>query len=141
MFQRKDLGGGDRLYILEMWIEGRDTPLYKLGKASGHSSKKRMLDICGSYFDRYRETPVIRIKKDKVVTDVFAKETALHHHFANKRFVSQYKFSGCTEVFDITFEEALEKYEEVINDEDKEKIKPESQESAECGGSESVEGS
>lgn len=59
----------ERLYVLKMIVD--DKVVYKVGKSSGHSSKQRMLQIIGSYFDAYRATPVVKIVKDKVCTDVF----------------------------------------------------------------------
>jgi len=125
MFSRKQLAGGDRLYVMELLIDGRESPVYKIGKASGHSSKKRLLQIIGSYFDKYRVTPVVKIKRDRVVEDVFAKETELHHWFEDKQYMPEHSFSGSTELFEVELEEVVAKYDEVIGikrDESEDKV-------------------
>jgi hypothetical protein len=86
----------------------------KIGKASGISAKERMLQIVGSYFDVYRVTPVVRIKRDRVVEDVFAKEAELHKYFRDKQYTPNKSFSGSTELFDVELDVAVDKYEEVI---------------------------
>ena len=102
----------ERLYVLEMIIDG--TVVYKVGKASGHSSKARMLQIIGSYFDAYRVTPVVKIVKDKVCTDVFKKETKCHQELAEYKFRAEKVFSGCQELFDVDKEVVLEVYKRIL---------------------------
>ena len=109
---RKEFGDTERLYILEIVVD--DITVYKVGKASGHSSKKRMLQIVESYFDVYRVTPVIKIVKDREVTEVFMKETKCHHELKEWQFVPVKKFSGSTELFNVTKEKVLEVYEDVL---------------------------
>ena len=104
----------ERLYILECVLE--DVLVYKVGKASGHSSKERLLQIVGSYFDKFRVTPVIRIIKDQEVTDVFKKETACHHALAEWSYTPSKSFSGSTEIFRTTKEKVLEVYLDVLSD-------------------------
>lgn len=109
---RKEFGDTERLYILEIVVD--DITVYKVGKASGHSSKKRMLQIVESYFDVYRVTPMIKIVKDREVTEVFTKETKCHHELKEWQFVPVKKFSGSTELFNVTKEKVLEVYEDVL---------------------------
>ena len=113
---KKDFDNVDRLYVLEIAVEG-DT-VYKVGKSSGHSSKARMLQIIGSYFDAYRVTPVIRIVKDKEVSNVFAKEAKCHHLLAEWKYESSKKFSGCQELFKAEIEKVLEVYKSVLESEE-----------------------
>lgn len=108
----KNLDNVDRLYVLEILVG--ETLVYKVGKASGHSSKQRMLQIIGSYFDVYRVTPVIKIVKDKEVKNVFEKETKCHHALAEWQFVPEKSFSGSTELFKIDKETVLEVYNEIV---------------------------
>lgn len=102
----------ERLYVLEITVDGK--VVYKIGKASGHSSKQRMLQIIGSYFDVYRVTPVVKIVKDKVCTDVFKKETMCHQELVEYRFRPEKVFSGCTELFDVDKEVVLEVYKRIL---------------------------
>lgn len=102
----------DRLYVLEMIVD--DKVVYKVGKSSGHSSKQRMLQIIGSYFDAYRVTPVVKIVKDKVCTDVFKKETKCHQELAEYKFRAEKVFSGCQELFDVDKEVVLEVYKRIL---------------------------
>ena len=102
----------ERLYVLEITVD--DKVVYKVGKASGHSSKARMLQIIGSYFDAYRVTPIIRIIKDKACKDVFGKETKCHQELVNYRYIPDKTFSGCTEIFNVDKEAVLEVYKRVL---------------------------
>ena len=102
----------ERLYVLEMIVD--DKIVYKVGKSSGHSSKHRMLQIIGSYFDAYRVTPVVKIVKDKVCTDVFKKETKCHQELAEYKFRAERVFSGCQELFDVDKEVVLEVYKRIL---------------------------
>ena len=102
----------ERLYVLEIVVDG--TVVYKVGKASGHSSKARMLQIIGSYFDAYRVTPVVKIVKDTACTEVFEKETLCHQELVEYKYVPDKTFSGCTEVFKADKEAVLEVYKRVL---------------------------
>ena len=102
----------ERLYVLEITVD--DKVVYKVGKSSGHSSKQRMLQIIGSYFDAYRVTPVVKIVKDKVCTDVFKKETKCHQELAEYKFRAEKVFSGCQELFDVDKEVVLEVYKRIL---------------------------
>lgn len=109
---KKDFDNVERLYILEMQI-GEDL-VYKVGKASGHSCKQRMLQIIGSYFDVYRVTPIIKVVKDTEVTDVFTKETACHHALVEWTYTPSKMFSGSTELFRVDKDKVLEVYNSVL---------------------------
>lgn len=111
---KKDFENVDRLYILEIQIG--ETVVYKVGKASGHSCKQRMLQIIGSYFDVYRVTPIIKVVKDKEVSNVFDKETKCHHALAEWQYTTDKVFSGSTEVFKVDKEKVLEVYNEIVKD-------------------------
>ncbi len=102
----------ERLYVLEIEIEG--TVVYKVGKASGHSSKQRMLQIIGSYFDVYRRTPIVSIVRDRDCTDVFKKETKCHVELKEFRYFPEKSFSGYTELFLVDKEKVIEVYERVL---------------------------
>ena len=105
-----------RLYLMEITLP-TGMIVVKIGKASGSSSKNRMLQICGGIFDKFRKTPMIYIKKDTVVpTDlVFQYENILHRFFTDYRYYSKVPFDGHTECFTIPLDDAVMAYEAVIN--------------------------
>lgn len=105
----------ERVYILEMYIDGLEEPIYKIGKASGDSSKKRMLEIIGSYFDIFRVTPIVKIKRDRKTKDALSKEHELHIMFEQFKYTPTKKFSGSTELFKgLDLDELIKRYEEII---------------------------
>ena len=104
----------DRLYIMEVEVDGN--VVYKVGKSSGHSSKQRMLQICGSHFDVYRFSPRISIVRDRECNDVFKKETKCHRELEEFRFSSEKAFSGSCELFNVDKEKVIEVYERILED-------------------------
>lgn len=105
-----------RLYCMRIISDGET--YYKFGVASGHSSKERMLQIVASHFDKYRETPVVKIMRDqKVDADVvFKYENVLHKFFGFYKFNSHLhkSFDGSTECFLIDRDPALQAYDAAI---------------------------
>lgn len=91
--------------------------IIKVGKASGQSSKERMLQICGSIYDRRRSTPMIKIVRDREVPAdmVFKYETILLQFFADYQYSSKDKWSGSSECFVIPKEDAIQAYEAVLD--------------------------
>jgi hypothetical protein len=104
-----------RLYILDIELPS-GMRVTKIGKASGHSSKERMLQINSSIFDKFRCTAKIAIKRDREVDAemVFKYETLLHQFFANYRYETPHKWDGCTEAFVVPLEDAVTAYELII---------------------------
>jgi len=104
-----------RLYILDIEMPN-GMRLTKIGKASGNSSKERMLQINGSIFDKYRCTAKISIKRDREVDAeyVFKFENTLHKFFANYKYNSKTKWDGVTECFCVPIEDVVQAYELVI---------------------------
>lgn len=106
-----------RLYVMEITIPTGDI-YYKFGKSSGLSSKERMLQICGSVFDKYRQTPAIKIIRDrKVGADVvFRYENTLHKFFSFYQFSDRLHtpFSGSSECFKIDKDVAIQAYDAVM---------------------------
>ena len=90
--------------------------LIKIGKASGPSSKKRMLQICSGIYDRHRRTPMIKIQRDKEVPGdkVFEYETILHRFFSDYQYTSKVKWDGITECFVIPRDDAIQAFEAVV---------------------------
>jgi len=103
-----------RLYCMRI-ITSTDT-YYKFGVASGPSSKERMLQIVSSYFDRFRETPKIKIVRDRKVDGdiVFKYETILHKFFIFYQYKGSTPFSGSTELFCVSEDAAIQAYEAVV---------------------------
>ena len=106
-----------RLYCMR--ITTSEEVYYKFGVASGHSAKERLLQIAGSYFDKYRETPIIKIMRDQKIDPelVFKYETILHRFFKHYCYDSHmYKaFDGSSECFTIDKDTAIQAYEAVLN--------------------------
>ena len=109
-----------RLYIMSIELPS-GMCVVKIGKASGESSKERMLQINGSIFDKFRCTAKISIKRDREVPadKVFEYERILHDFFSNYRYDSPHKFDGVTECFVLPSdsEDAVTAYELVITGE------------------------
>ena len=105
-----------RLYCMRITTPSKI--FYKFVVSSGLSAKERMLQIAGSYFDVYRETPIIKIMRDrKVAADVvFKYENTLHKFFAFYRFSSNLDrpFDGSTECFLVDRDPAIQAYEAVM---------------------------
>ena len=105
-----------RLYLLEIELPS-GMQVVKIGKASGSSSKERMLQINGSIFDKFRCTAKISIKRDREVPadQVFEFETLLHRFFVACKYESKTKWDGVTECFCIPIDDAVQAYEAVID--------------------------
>lgn len=106
-----------RLYCMRIISDGKT--YYKFGVASGHSAKERLLQIVASHFDKYRETPVIKIMRDQKVDSelVFKLESILHNFFAFYRFNNHVHraFDGSTECFLIDKNQAIQAYDAVMD--------------------------
>ena len=96
----------NRLYLIEF---RDDTGYYiKCGKSSGSSSDDRFFGIIKSYVIAHGgNCAYAKMLRDVEVDDVFKRETEFHHKFAEKRHYPLHSFSGSTELFAITKEEAL----------------------------------
>ena len=105
-----------RLYIMEIVLPSGMTVI-KCGKASGPSSKERMLQICSSIYDKHRRTPMIKIQRDREVDAdlVFKYETIIHKFFSDYQFSSKAKWDGVTECFVVPLDDMIAAYEAVID--------------------------
>ena len=108
-------GAKQRLYLMEITLPS-GMKVVKCGKASGESSKARMLQICASIYDKFRTTPMIKIKRDKEVpTDlVFKYETNVHRFFKDYHYHTKTKFDGSGECFTVPVDDMVAAYEAVI---------------------------
>ena len=104
-----------RLYIMSIELPS-GMCVVKIGKASGESSKERMLQINGSIFDKFRCTAKISIKRDREVPadKVFEYETILHRFFADYKYETKHAWDGVTETFVVDMSDVVTAYELVI---------------------------
>jgi len=104
-----------RLYLMERVLPSGMTVI-KCGKASGASSKERMLQICSSIYDKFRRTPMIKIQRDREVPadKVFEYETIMHKFFSDYRYNHATKWDGITECFVVPLDDMVAAYEAVI---------------------------
>lgn len=105
-----------RLYCMR--ITTPDEVYYKFGVASGHSAKERLLQIAASYYDIHRETPIIKLMRDRKVDPdvVFKFENRLHKFFEHYQLCRDLNrpFDGSTECFTIEVDPALQAYDAVM---------------------------
>jgi len=106
-----------RLYLMRITFKSGLTVI-KIGKASGASSKERMLQIAASIYDIDRTLPHITVKRDQVVDAelVFKYETILHKYFCNYQYKNDRRkpFDGITETFVIPESDAIQAFEAVL---------------------------
>ena len=106
-----------RLYLLEMQDESGY--YIKCGKSSGKDSVKRLMSIIESYIvaSNCTYSPYSKFLRDVEVTDVFKRESEFHNLFKDRKHYPTYEFSGFTEVFAITAEEAMLAFDEIVGKE------------------------
>jgi len=104
-----------RLYLMEITLPSGMVVL-KCGKASGSSSKERMLQICSSIYDKFRRTPMIKIQRDREVPadKVFEFESTVHKFFCDYQYKHATKWDGITECFVVPLDDMVAAYEAVI---------------------------
>lgn len=104
------------LYLLHIKLEDKD--LVKVGVTCRDKIEDRVEEILRAIFVKYRYYPFCYPKRFRRVESVYDKEAQLHKLLEEYKYKTGYKFSGCTEFFDIPLDEAVAKYEELL-DEDK----------------------
>jgi hypothetical protein len=104
-----------RLYVMEITLPSGMT-VVKVGKASGLSAKERMLQICGSIYDKTRRTPMIKIHRDREVPAeyVFTFETTLHRFFKLRQYKSKLVWDGVSECFVLPLDDVIQAFDLVI---------------------------
>lgn len=113
----KDLGEDQGIvYLLQIDLDEKS--VVKIGVTSRSKIQERVLEILGSLFTAYRVFPRIYPKRFTRTTEIYKKEAILHRYFADRQYTPEKVFSGCTECFDITLDEAVEVYEKVLKGED-----------------------
>lgn len=113
---KKSMEVENRLYLIEF---RDDTGYYvKCGKSSGIDSTKRLMTIMESYITAHKGAcAYAKILRDVSVTEVFKREAEFHTRFKDRRHYPLHSFSGYTELFSLTKEEALLAFDEIIGKE------------------------
>jgi len=104
----------ERLYLLEFILEGE--VVIKCGKASGVSNVDRFFTILTDIHKYYRYVPASRVLRDVECENVFTLESKFHSMFQDKKFYPMYEFTGYTECFLLTAEEAMLAFDKVIGE-------------------------
>ena len=103
----------DRVYVMCFKLPGEDEWCFKIGKSSGISSVRRLMEIVESIFKVYRFTPIARIARDRITPNAYNKEAELHAYFKKFSYTPKKKFSGSTEFFKGLTEEDITKVYEL----------------------------
>lgn len=96
--------GAGIVYLLYMWID--DVRVVKIG-VTGRKVEERVVEILTSYWTQYRVFPKLYPKRFKTTNGILAKEQMLHKYFADRKYVFDKRFDGCTEYFVIEDDEEL----------------------------------
>lgn len=104
------------VYILILEIG--DKTVYKIG-VTQRKIEDRVIEILTSFWKSYRYFPKCYPKRFKSTSNIFGKEAALHHHFANCKYEPEYKTDGFSELFYIDdLEYLLDIYARCLDGED-----------------------
>lgn len=104
------------LYILRIRLEDKD--LVKVGVTCRDKVEDRVCEILTSVWKKYRIFPETYVKRFKVVTDVYSKESKMHKLLEEYSYTTEHRFSGSTEMFDVHLDVVVDCYDKVM-DEDK----------------------
>jgi len=99
------------VYILLVELEGKS--LVKIG-VTHRRIEDRVSEILVGVFSKYREFPYCKPKRFKTTTTPYKKETLLHKQFSEHRYTTSKKFGGSTEFFDVSLEEVVAAYDDLI---------------------------
>jgi len=102
------------LYLLHIKLEDKD--LVKVGVTCRDKIEDRVEEILRAIFVKYRYYPFCYPKRFRKIESVYDKEAQLHKLLEEYKYETNCKFSGCTEFFDIPLDEAVAKYEELLNE-------------------------
>ena len=103
----------ERLYLFYIQFKS-GLHVVKIGKSSGKDSLDRMMQIQRDYYQKYRYTFICKIKRDRVVDDVFKYEAELHRFFKDYQYEAKIPFDGSTECFVVNYEAALDVFEYLL---------------------------
>lgn len=99
------------VYILQIDLEDRQ--LVKIGTTS-RKIEERVVEILTSIWKYYRIFPKTYVARFKALDSPLDKEAQLLKYFSNYSYLTEHKFSGCTEIFDIDVEAAKRAYDEMV---------------------------
>ena len=99
------------LYLVFFRLDDKD--LVKIGVTT-RTIEDRVSEILVSIFKTYREFPYCRPKRFRRTTNIFEKEASLHAHFKEQQYTPIKSFSGSSEFFDITLDNAVAAYERLL---------------------------
>lgn len=103
------------LYVVHFELE--DKSLVKIG-VTARTIEERVSEILVSIFKKYREFPYCRPKRFRKTGDVYEKEAQLHAYFREYSYTPNKKFSGSTEFFDVSLDDVVKVYEDLLNGKD-----------------------
>lgn len=105
-----------RLYLFDITLKS-GLKVVKIGVASHSSSVDRMFQVNRDYYIKTRESFKCSIKRDREVPSdqCFSMEATLHKFFRHYQYNSPVKFDGCTELFCIPLDAAVQAFEAVID--------------------------
>jgi hypothetical protein len=104
-----------RLYLMEITLP-TGMVVMKYGKSSGISSKRRMMEICESIYDKSteRRTPSIKIIRDQKCDNPFELELIFRDFFINYRYATKATWVGSTECYVIPMLDAKTTFDLVL---------------------------
>jgi len=104
-----------RLYLMEITLP-TGMVVMKYGKSSGVSSKRRLMEICESIYDKSKErrTPSIKIIRDRKCDNPFELELVFRSFFRNYSYTSKATWVGSTECYVVPMEDAKVTFDLVL---------------------------
>jgi len=102
------------LYVLRISIEGKE--LVKVGVTCRDKIEDRVCEILVSIWKKYRIFPELYVKRYRTVDNVYGNETKLHKELEEYRYKTLHRFSGSTEVFDVSLDLVVEAYERLLDE-------------------------
>lgn len=103
------------VYVLEIEVDGKR--VVKVGLTT-KKIEERVVQILTSHFKAYRHFPYCRPKRFRKTDNIYEKEQKILRYFEDKRYKSELKFDGCTELLDVPLEAVVEIYEKVTRDQE-----------------------
>ena len=99
------------VYVLEIELE--EKTLVKIGVTSRSKVEDRVVEILTEIWKRYRYFPRTYVARYKTISDPYGFEKLLHGCFAEQRYTTEHRFSGNTEIFNVSVEDVKAMYDTV----------------------------
>lgn len=103
------------VYVLDIEVDGKR--VVKVGLTT-KKIEERVVQILASHFKAYRFFPYCRPKRFRRTDNIYDKEQKILKYFADRKYESEIKFDGSTELLDVALDEVVEVYEKVLRDEE-----------------------